>query len=511
VSPASEHARPRVLHVLAVSHPHLNGYTVRSRRIVESQERLGDRPVAVTSPFYPGNPAAIEDEVIDGVPHRRVPHPVDARDRLNPPDRLLAMLYRLRRAPRFRALIGGWTEDGVSGYGGEPEGKAARPGAPGRRAGRPPGPLGGIGRRLRRGAAALGVVDRLRFAVERCEEAWLLRRFERAIRRVAAEEGATLIHAHSPFRCALPALGAGRALGLPVVYEVRGVWEESAVASGMFARGDRRYRHWRRAEDAAMARADAVICICETLRREVVGRGVPEERVFVVPNAADPPGKARDGGGAVVEPAAAAETGAPGRAGAPVPTLGYVGSLRTMEGVDELVRGAAEIARRGHEVALLVVGDGPELAELRRLADELGLGDRATFPGAVPHDEVWAHYARIDVFAITRPDTAVTRLVTPLKPLEAMAMGTAVVASDLPALREIVGEGTRGLLYTPGDVDELADQCLRLLGDPDLRRRLGAAGRRWLLDHRTWPAVLAALPSIYAAAGARARVERSSR
>lgn len=495
----------RVLHVLAVSVPHLNGYTVRSRRIIEAQQRLGVQPVVVTSPFYPGNPAAIVERVIDGVHHFRVPHPSDAGERLNLAELAVAALYRLRHSPRLRRWIGGGSDDTDGVEPGRPPASAASQSgpeeAPNRRLGRAEKAAKAAARLLRQKAPWIDIVDRLRFAVERFEEACLLRRFETGIRRVATTDDVALIHAHSPFRCALPAVRVGRALGLPVIYEVRGVWEESAVASGFFLRGDRRYRHWRRSETAAMNRADAVICICEELRGEVIGRGVPAHKVFVVPNAADPPpGESNASSRAVATTSALTDGTAPTIRSAL--TVGYIGSLRALEGVDELVRCAAELLRRGYNVRLLVVGGGPALDGLRRLASELGLGAHAEFTGPVPHDQVWDLYQRIDVFAITRPDTAVTRMVTPLKPLEAMAMGRPLVVSNLPALREIVEDGTTGLLYTPGNVRQLADHCVRLLEDPDLRGRLSASARQWVLHHRTWTAVLAALPQIYAAVGA---------
>jgi glycosyltransferase involved in cell wall biosynthesis len=243
-----------------------------------------------------------------------------------------------------------------------------------------------------------------------------------------------------------------------------------------------------------MAHADAVVCICEQLRGEIIARGVPEARVVVVPNAADP--------SVFRSPSALAaeahdEIGEVRRRLRGL-TLGYAGSLRKIQGVDELVRGAAELVRRERDISLLVVGGGDGLEELKALAQRLGIGDRAVFTGWIPHDRVPFHYALMDVFVISRPRLPVNELVTPLKPLEAMAMERPSVMSDLPALRELGIEGETGFFYPPGDVSGLADACARLLDDAPLRRRVGERAREWVLKNRTWPAVLRKLYPAYA-------------
>lgn len=335
----------------------------------------------------------------------------------------------------------------------------------------------------------------LRRRLERTEELLLLRRFREHLRRLIVERGIQLIHAHSPFRTALPAIRAARDYGLPVVYEVRGLWEESAVASGRFEPGDPAYSHWRRRETDAMLEADVVVCICEELRAEVIRRGVPADRAFVIPNAVEPAALAAT---AVAPELHVLESLEALRGRLRGTTIGYVGSVRRLEGVEELVRGVAEVLRRGYDVSLLVVGGG-DLDELLRVAEELGIEERCEFTGPVASENVGLFYGLIDIFAITRPDSPVTRMVTPLKPLEAMALGKALVISDLPALREIATEDT-ALLYPPGDVEALAGHCIRLIQDDDLRRTISTNAQRWVLRNRTWEKVLAKLPEVYAKA-----------
>ena len=180
-----------------------------------------------------------------------------------------------------------------------------------------------------------------------------------------------------------------------------------------------------------------------------------------------------------------------GAPGGPL-TVGTVGTLNGYEGLDVLVEAVARLRRGGHDVLLRVVGDGPERAALEKLAADRGIADAATFTGRVPRHAVVAQHRAIDVFCVPRHDLPVTRLVPPLKPVEAMALGRPVVASDLPPLREIVSDGRpgreRGLLVPAGDADALADALTHLVHDPDLRRRLGATAQDWVTRTRTWEA-----------------------
>jgi glycosyltransferase involved in cell wall biosynthesis len=440
--------RRRVLHVVARSLPHVNGYTVRTRGIVDAQRAAGWEPAVISSPYYPGAAASLADEAFGGTPHLRVRHPLDESGsegtawpgRLTAADRLAGLLHRGRASLARRRV-------------------------------RLLGPLA---------SACAGA-----------EELLLMRRFERAIVAAGRQHEAAIVHVHSPYRCALPAIAAARRLGIAVVYEVRGLWEETAVAEGTLRRGSVAYKLCRQRERNAMRGADAVVVISEALRDAVAERGVPRERIVVSPNGVDPEALRPRGGGEPPEVALL-------RRGLRGGVLGYVGSLRRLEGVDELVRAAAELARRGEDVSVLVVGGGTELEPLGVLAASLGLSSRACFTGEVAHEQVAWYYGLIDVLAITRPANAVTELVPPLKPLEAMALGRAVIVSGLPPLRELVRDGETGLVYAPGSVPDLADKAQALLRDGELRARLASAARAWVERERTWAATLAPVHELYA-------------
>jgi len=305
------------------------------------------------------------------------------------------------------------------------------------------------------------------------------REAERLVRRLRP----AVVHAASHFQNAQAALALRDRYGLPVVYEVRGFLEETWAARRRDAAehpGDAdRYRGARAAETAAMLDADAVVTLSDTMRADILARGAREDRVIVVPNAVDVDRftpRPRDD-------ALAARLGLPDG----VPVLGYVSSFTGYEGIRYLVEAAAILRDRGRPLRVLLVGDGEDREALEARTRDLGLDDgTVVFTGRVPHDEVLAYYCLIDVFVVPRTADRVSRLVTPLKPYEAMALERALIVSGVDALREIVVDGETGLVFEPEDAASLADTVEPLLEDPDARRRLGRQAREWVVAHRTW-------------------------
>ncbi|APC37276.1 glycosyltransferase WbuB [Nocardiopsis dassonvillei] len=287
-----------------------------------------------------------------------------------------------------------------------------------------------------------------------------------------------VLHAASNHHNARLALELGRRFGLPVVYEVRGFLEESWLSRDPSRSvDDAFYRAERASETECMLAADLVVTLGEAMRADIEARGVPRERLLVVPNAVDASFLAPLPPGAGVR----AELGIGGEdfvVGTTTSCFGY-------EGLDTLLEAVALMRERGEAAHALVVGDGPELPALRSLADSLGLEGAAHFTGRVPAARVRDHHAALDVFAVPRRDERVCRLVTPLKPVEAMAGGLPVVASDLPALREIVEPGVTGELIPAGESATLADVLTKLAYSREKRISYGSAGRD-LVGDRTW-------------------------
>lgn len=287
-----------------------------------------------------------------------------------------------------------------------------------------------------------------------------------------------IIHAHSPVLNALPALKVGRKLGIPVVYEIRAFWEDAAVDHGTTNQGSLRYRATRSLETRAIQRADHVFTICEGLRADIVARGVASSKVTVIPNAvnvesfqlANPP-----------DPALLEKLGLAGST-----VIGFIGSFYAYEGLDLLVDALPTLLQARPDVKLLLVGGGSQEANLRQQVQQLGLTNKVVFAGRVPHQDVSKYYDLIKVLAYPRHPMRLTELVTPLKPLEAMAQGQLFVASDVGGHRELVQHNQTGVLFKAGSADALSQSLLALLNNPDLWPVLKANGREFVENVRNW-------------------------
>jgi PEP-CTERM/exosortase A-associated glycosyltransferase len=298
-----------------------------------------------------------------------------------------------------------------------------------------------------------------------------------------------LIHAHSPVLNAMPALRVGRQLGIPVVYEVRAFWEDAAVDHGTTREGSLRYRLTRRLETHALRQARHVFTICEGLRADIVARGIPAERVTVIPNAVDIDAFAA---GDTPDEALKAQLGL---AGADV--VGFIGSFYAYEGLDLLLQALPALLQRRPEVRVLLVGGGPQDAALKAQAVALGVADKVVFTGRVPHGEVQRYYDLVDVLAYPRHSMRLTELVTPLKPLEAMAQGRVLVASDVGGHRELIRHGQTGWLFKAGDAAALAGSIEALLERRAEWPVLRAQGRRFVEDERNWARSVARYRAVY--------------
>lgn len=312
---------------------------------------------------------------------------------------------------------------------------------------------------------------------------------EQRLREVVELERPDVIHAHSPVLNAWPALRVGRRFGLPVVYEIRAFWEDAAVDQGTNAEGDLRYRLTKHMETAALRRVDAVITICEGLRSDIVARGVDAAKITVVPNAVDV------GRFCVLESRDEPLSRELGLDGCEV--IGFCGSFYAYEGLDLLVRAFPAIRSGRPQAKLLLVGSGDQDLHLRSLVRELRLEQHVVFTGRVPNTEIDRYYSLMDVLAFPRTRMRLTELVTPLKPLEAMAQGRVIVASDVGGHRELIESGKTGLLFPAGSQEGLADAVIHLLDDPQLRCHLSKRGREFVEKDRTWAASVSRYADVY--------------
>jgi len=283
------------------------------------------------------------------------------------------------------------------------------------------------------------------------------------------------IIAGTPELNGVTALALRSATGTPVIYDVRGFPEMSwAAQSG--GSNTELYRLRRAAETACASAADAVITLSETMKGELAGRGIEPERIFVVPQIVD----AERFSPRPRDEALARSYGLEGRF-----VVGTVSSLTDYEGIDDLLRAVARARAESPEIAALIVGDGVFRPTLEELSAELGIEDAVVFTGRIEHERVADHYALLDVFAVPRRDLEVCRSVTPLKPFEALSMEIPVLATDLPALEEVVSASGGGRTVPPESADTLAEAILELAGDAPARERMGRSGRDHVLAHHT--------------------------
>jgi glycosyltransferase involved in cell wall biosynthesis len=298
--------------------------------------------------------------------------------------------------------------------------------------------------------------------------------------RLTAKLKPAVLHAASNYANAVIALALRDATRLPVVYEVRGFWEDTWLSRHAGTRDLKlsdRYLRTRALETHCMESADLVVTLGEAMRDEIIERGVDPGKVIIVPNGVseeflrplpDDQGKLKESLGIK-----------PGEH-----VVGLVSSLVAHEGIGTLLEAVKILNDRGVRTRALIVGDGPERPALQRQAAALGID--AIFPGRVPMSQVRAYHAVLDVFVVPRTPDRVCQLVTPLKPVEAMASGLPVVVSGVRALSEIVNDKVTGLLSPPLDPAALADALSELLGSADLRAKLGANAREWVARDRTW-------------------------
>jgi PEP-CTERM/exosortase A-associated glycosyltransferase len=306
---------------------------------------------------------------------------------------------------------------------------------------------------------------------------------------IARREKVEVVHAHSPLLNGLPAVLAGRRLGLPVVYEVRSFWEDAAVSHGSFREGSMRYRISRALDTLVLRRADRVVAICEGIRREVARRGVAAERIAVVPNGVEPEW---------LIPRARADRLASQLGIGQGPVFGYLGSFSFYEGLPFLVEAAPDFLGSSDDGRLLLVGGGRDEAPVRALARKAG--GRVIVMGRVPQEQVPDIYTLLDVLVLPRRRMRLTELVTPLKPLEAMAMSRSVLASDVGGHAELIQDGTTGLLFEAESRDALVTRARALGADSGLRERLGREARRYVSADRNWDRLVARYLPVYAGA-----------
>ncbi|MGR6033891.1 MAG: TIGR04063 family PEP-CTERM/XrtA system glycosyltransferase [Candidatus Nitrosoglobus sp.] len=287
-----------------------------------------------------------------------------------------------------------------------------------------------------------------------------------------------IVHAHSPALNGEAAVRAAKRFGIPVVYEVRAFWEDAAVDHGKNQEWDMRYRLARGLETRVLTYTNAIVTICEGLRGEIIERGIPPEKIIVVPNAVDIEQFQHNH---FEDSQLQVSLGLEGKL-----VLGFLGSFYAYEGLDLLLQAFPKILKVYPNTRVLLTGGGPQSKSLQQLALKLGLADKVIFTGRVPNAEIHRYYNLVDIAVYPRLQMRLTDLVTPLKPLEAMAQGKLIVASDVGGHRELIRDGQTGFLFKAGNIENLACTILDLLSKPNCWDARRVAGRTFVETERTW-------------------------
>jgi glycosyltransferase involved in cell wall biosynthesis len=314
--------------------------------------------------------------------------------------------------------------------------------------------------------------------------------------RQVAQLRPALIHSASNFSCGLAGSEVAHRLGLPAIYEVRGLWHLTRASKQPEYHGSDHFRLITALEAQAARTASHTFAITQAVKDVLVDHGVPADRISILPNAVDTSHfVARDRDRALEQ-----RWRLEGKA-----VIGYIGSFKDYEGLDYLLDAAARLRTRiGDGFRILLVGDGSEYDALRAQRERLRLGDVVALTGRISHDAIPAYYSVMDVLAFPRKGLPVCEVVSPLKPFEAMAMGKLVVASNVAALAEIVEHGVTGLLHRKDDVSDLCDQLATALAQPAHRAALARRGQDWVREHRSWATITGRIDAVYRELTARA-------
>lgn len=305
----------------------------------------------------------------------------------------------------------------------------------------------------------------------------LMFNFAKNIKRASLKYKPDIIHAHSSFFCGIPSAIVAKKLHIPFIYEVRGIWEDSAVGNGNLKYNSITYKIIRSLESWVMKKADLVIVISNGLKTELIKRGISPNKIEIVYNGVDinkfrPIKKDKD---LVIRYDLKDKV-----------VFGYIGSIIKLEGLEYLIRAFKQIKNSIENSKLIIVGDGAELNNLKNITTELKLDEDVIFIGRISHEQILSYYSIIDMFVIPRIKSRVSDLVTPLKPFEIMAMGKLVIGSDVGGIKEIMDNNNTGVIFEAENIDNLAKCCINMANNKKLSESIASAGNNWVMQNRSW-------------------------
>jgi PEP-CTERM/exosortase A-associated glycosyltransferase len=315
-------------------------------------------------------------------------------------------------------------------------------------------------------------------------------RFKKNIAKIVKQDDIDIIHAHSPAYCPQQAYKISKARNIPLIYEVRGVWEDTNAALGGLKENSEQYNAIKTAENDIMKKADCIITISEGLKNDIILRDVDKDKIYVVPNGVDTdkfvPIK-RDERLVVKHDLAESAV------------VGYIGSIRRLEGIEYLIKAMSNVLKTNNNAKLLLIGGGESeyIEELKTLSKDLGIAKKILFIDGVSHNEILNYYSLVDIMVIPRIRKRVTELVTPIKPLEAMAMEKLVICSDVGGLMELITDNETGILFEAEDAFELSNKINHFIENEDKRNKIGKTARKYVVAERNWKNITRKYNDIY--------------
>jgi glycosyltransferase involved in cell wall biosynthesis len=298
-----------------------------------------------------------------------------------------------------------------------------------------------------------------------------------------------VIHSASNFVVGLAGAKAAKQLGIPSIYEIRGLWQLTQSTKRDGYEFSDHFLLSEKLEIEAAKHSDYVFTITNSLKNFLIERGVDAGKIEVLPNAVELEKfekverdvdleKELDLSGKVV--------------------IGYVGSFVEYEGIDLLIHAVHLLKEKyPNQFRLLLVGGGDLDKQLRELVKTLDLTQDVIFTGRVPHSEVSRYYSLIDIAPIPRKSYPVCELVVPLKPFEAMVLGKVLIVSNVEALEEIIDDGHTGFIFEKENFEDLADKIELVLNNPKLRMEIGIKAENWVKENHIWASISERVSKVY--------------
>jgi len=305
-----------------------------------------------------------------------------------------------------------------------------------------------------------------------------------------------IIHQHSQYQIGKYSFKVAEKLKIPYVYEVRGFIEESMLATSKNRRLVNRkslkfiYYRIKDRETEVLKLSDSIVTLSEPMKEELNKRGINKEIIHVIPNCIDP----------IILKSINIESNLKEKLKLSTDLIiGYFGQLRWLEGIDILIKAIPKILEKKIDIKVLLIGNIGQnyFNYLDQLIKQLNLSKYIIFLDALPHEELLKYYSIVDMMVLPRLNTRVTRIVTPLKPLEAMGFKTLVVASNLPALKYTIMDGNTGVLFDPANSNDLASKISYYFTHLDKKREIEDFAYDFVLNNFSWKNIVLKYRKVY--------------